>query len=128
MSNNAITALATKKDERPVFEFDLPQELVALQDPFVKKSIGLVKLKMSEEIQASEKASGNQAKLGYNWARYSLVEVDGRRLDKSVGEDESVLENTDPMIRELVLAAYGDISVTDKTVEKKFLATRRMKV
>src|SRR5262245_47211917 len=103
-------------DHRPVYEYELPDELAGCDD-FVKKSVGLSKLKMSEEIAASSNAGGNQTKLAYAWARAALVEVDGRRVDKSEGEDERILENTDPQIRELILSAYADMSTSSKVLE-----------
>ena len=116
-----------KKQTRPVFEYELPEE-IAGADEYVKKSIGLVKLEMSEEIAASDRSAGNQARLAYSWARYALVEVDGRRLNKGEAEDETVLEHCDPQIRELILAAYADMSTTKDGVQKKFLASRKIKV
>ena len=123
----ALPNIRTKTQDRPVYEYDLPEEMVD-QDDFIKKSIGLVKLKMREEITASERAGGNQAKVAYNWARFALVEIDGRPLNKAEGEDERVLEHTDPAIRELILQAYSDMSTAKESVAKKFLKTRRVKV
>lgn len=112
--------------DRVVYEYELPEEL-ADKDEYIKKSIGLIKLEMSEEIAASERAGGNQAKLAYAWARYALVEVDGRPLKKAEAEDEAVLEHTDPVIRELILEAYADMSSAKAGVSKKFLASRKIK-
>jgi hypothetical protein len=116
-----------RRRDRPVFEYTLPDEMKG-QDEYVKQSIGLVKLEMSEEIAASERANGNQAKLAYAWARFSLVEVDGRKLNKAEAEDETILEHCDPQIRELILSAYADMSTTEAGVTKKFLGSRKMKV
>lgn len=116
--------------DRIVYEYDLPDECVALDDKYIKKTIGMRKLKMSEEIAATERIKGNQSKLAFNFARYSLVEVDGRVINKSEGEDETILENVDPAIRELILTAFADMSsIKDENggVTKKFLASRRTK-
>lgn len=113
--------------DRPVYEYELPEE-IAGQDEYVKKSVGLVKLEMSQEIAASERAGGNQARLAYAWARSALVEVDGRRINKGEGEDESILEHCDPQIRELILSAYADMSTTKDGVTKKFLGSRKVKI
>lgn len=125
MESSAVLNLPRKRD-RVIYEYDLPEEMVG-QDDFVKKSIGLVKLEMSEEIAAAERANGNQARLAYAWARYALWEVDGRRLNKAEAEDETILERTDPQIRELILAAYADVSTTKDGVSKKFLGSRKIK-
>lgn len=117
-----------KPDNRPVFEYELPPELAELNDQYVKKSIGLVKLKMSEEIAASNNTGGNQTKLAYNFLRAALVEVDGRRIDKAEAEDETIIENTDAVIRSLMLDAYTDVSGASPAVTKKFLGSRKIKV
>lgn len=124
----ALPNIRTKaQDTRVVEEFELPEELQNV-DEHVKKSIGLVKLKMSEEVAAGERAGSNQLKLAYNWARYALVEVDGRRIKKEDGEDETILEHTDPTIRDLIVQAYAEISTSGAGVTKKFLKTRRQKL
>ena len=115
------------RDERPVYEYDLPQEVAAIRDSMVKKSVGMVKITMQEELRAIERAGQNPAKLGYFFAQASLVEVDGRRLDKSVGEDESVLNHTDPIIRALILDAYLDVSTSTSKVKDVFIKSRRVK-
>lgn len=112
---------------RAVFTFTLPQELQELDDPYIKKSVGLVKLAMKEEIAAGDNIKGNPTRLAYRMARLALVEVDGRRLNKAEAEDESILEHTDPQIRELVLLAYTDMSSVPEDQGKKFLASRKMK-
>ena len=121
-------ALSIKRsgDNREVYEYPLPDEIKGT-DPLVKTSFGLVKLKMSQEVQASESARGNQARLAYAWLRASLVEVDGRRIRKEDGEDESILENVDPVIRELMLDAYTDMSSSKGVDTKKFLGSRKIK-
>jgi len=124
-----MNALVTgqQTDSRPVFEYDLPAEMVALNDPHVKKSVGMVKLTMQEELACIERAEQNPAKLGYYFAQRSLVEVDGRRLDKSEAEDEKVLNQTDPIIRSLILDGYLDVSTSSKAVTKSFLGSRKIK-
>jgi len=127
-----------RKRERAIYEYELPEttynedgsvkELgLAGQDEYIKKSIGMVKLEMSEEVAAAERAAGNQARLAYAWARFSLVEVDGRKLNKAEAEDETVLERTDPAIRELILTAYADMATAGDGVAKKFLGSRKIK-
>lgn len=118
-----------KADNRPVYEYEFPEELMAeLNDKHIKKSIGLIKLKMSEEIAASANAGVNQTKLAYSFLRSSLVEVDGRRIDKSVGEDETILENCDAVLRTMMLDAYTDVCGATAGATKKFLASRKVKV
>jgi hypothetical protein len=123
----ALPNIKSKVQDRIVNEFELPEEMKGM-DEFVKQSIGLVKLKMSEEVAAAERATGNQIKLAYNWARYALVEVDGRKLKKEDGEDEKILEHCDPTIRELIVQAYAEISTAKAGDAKKFLKSRKEKI
>ncbi len=127
MSNPIENAAAAINRTRPVYEFELPEEL-ADQDPYIKKSIGLVKLTNSEEIRAGERAGINISAMGYNTAKLSLWEVDGRVLNRGNGEDETVFERTDPAIRNLIMEAYGDISQTTVGATKKFLKSRKTKL
>jgi hypothetical protein len=112
---------------RVVFEFTLPAELKQLDDDYIKTSFGLVKLLMDEEISATGSAGRNPGKVAYNMTRCSLVEVDGRRLNKGDAEDDTVLNRTDPQIRAAILHAYNDISDLEDSVGKKLLASRKMK-
>ena len=117
-----------KARSRAVYVYELPDEIKILNDEYVRESIGLVKLTMDEEMSGAERAAGVQAKMAYNWARSALVEVDGRPLKKDEAEDEAILRNTDPVIRDLILEAYADISTNPKEVTKKFLKSRKVKV
>lgn len=118
---------ARKADNRPVHTFKLPEDLVGI-DEYIKESIGLVKLRMSEEIKASEIAASNQTRLAYAMMRMALVEVDGRKVNRAEGEDETILENTDPAIRELLILAFTAIASSKGDQAKKFLASRETKV
>lgn len=113
---------------RPIYVFDLPEEAVALNDGFVKTSVGLWKLTMREELRALDLASGSAAKAGYYMVMAALVEVDGRILSKADAEDERVLNGTDPMIRSLIVEAQTELSGSTKDATKKFLGSRRVKL
>lgn len=117
-----------KKRDRPIYEFTLPEELVALDDEHIKVSFGLVKLDMDEEILATGHIKGNQARMAYNYARYALTEVDGRRINKADGEDEKILREIDPILRSEILQAYAEISTAEQGVSKKLMASRRIKM
>lgn len=119
--------LANRPHTRPVYEYELPEELRD-KDEYVKRSIGLCKLMMSEEIAATERAAGNQARLAYTFVRFALAEIDGRKINKGEAEDETILERCDPQIRELMLTAYTDMSTASGTDTKKFLGSRKVKI
>jgi len=115
-------------DVRAVYEYDLPEEVQALGDKYVKKTIGLQKLRMREELAALDKAGQSAAKAGYFMVLAALVEVDGRRLDKANGEDERILNRCDPAIRALIVEAQADVGSVPKGASDAFLKTRRVKV
>src|SRR5687767_14409014 len=98
----ALNLAARAQKSRAIYEYTLPPELAG-QDDFIKTSIGLQKLEMDEEVQATERAKCNAARLAYGMARAALVEVDGRRVNKAEAEDEKILQHCDPAIRELIL-------------------------
>lgn len=117
-----------KTDNRPVYEFELPEELTALDDPYVKKSFGLVKARMEDEIKATSGVNGNAGKMSYNLIKAALVEIDGRRLNRSEGEEETALNLMDPAIRSVIMDAYADLSTVEDSVAKKVKASRKIKV
>lgn len=128
-----------KKKDRPVYVFKVPktehvqadgskEEVPDVPDEFVTDSFGLVKLDMDQETAAAERAGKNGAKLGYNLARMSLVQVDGRMLNKGEGEDEKILRHCDPAMRELIVEAYDKISSAPEGASKKMLASMKVVV
>lgn len=123
-----IEAVAKKRpDGRVVYEYTLPEELVGLGDEYIRSSFGLCKLRMSQEIKASDAAGKSQTRLAYNWAMAALTEVDGRRVQREEGEEETIMENTDPAIREALLAAYTDMASASGDAVKKLLGSRKIK-
>lgn len=123
----ARQAVEARNNQRAIYEYTLPEELEG-QDSLVTKSIGLVKLRMSEEVRCADRAGSNQVKLSYLFLRDALVEVDGRKVNKAEGEDEAILENCDAAIRSLLLEAYADMSTAEAKVTKKFLGSRKIKL
>jgi hypothetical protein len=121
------TAAEGRNTQRAIYEYTLPEELQG-QDNFIKKTIGLVKLKMSEEVKCAERSGSNQVKLSYLFLRDALVEVDGRKVNKGDGEDETILENCDAAVRSMLLEAYADMSTVENKQVKKFLGSRTIKL
>lgn len=114
--------------KRPIYVFDLPPSAVELQDQYIKKSVGLVKLTMREELDALDRAGRNAAKAGYYMLETALVEVDGRPVSRADAEQERILNNTDPAIRTLLVAAHTDLSGSSADDETLFLKSRKVKV
>lgn len=125
---NALKAYEEAQEKRPIYVFELGEEEQALNDSFVKKSIGLVKLTMNEELEALNIAKHDAGKAVYFALMKSLVEVDGRRVDRSNAEDERIVNNTDPVIRDLMISAQQSISGATKDSRDAFLKSRKVKV
>ena len=126
--DQVLKVVEQQQAARPVYEYDLPDEAVALNDPYIKKSVGLVKLSFNEELQSLEIAQSNPARAAFFMITHALVEVDGRRIDKANGEDERICNNTDPVIRSLLVDAQSELSTASKAGSAAFLKSRRLKV
>jgi hypothetical protein len=113
---------------RPIYVFDLPPVEAALDDLYIKKSVGLRKLTMHEELEASDMSRKNSSRAGYCMLIKALVEVDGRTLDKANAEDERIVNNTDPSIRSLLIDAYTDLAGASEDSSALFLKSRKVKV
>lgn len=133
-----LSAALAARAPQTVFTYTLPEDVrsetgellepgLAGVCPFVQKSFGFIKLKMSAEIASAEKANGNQGKLAYGYVQRALVEVDGRTLNKGDGEDERVMENCDPVIRDMLMTAYADMTTAPAGAAKKLLASRSVR-
>lgn len=123
-----LKAAEDRQRARAIYEFDLPEDLILLEDPWIKKTVGFSKLKMSEERKSIERAKGDPTQVGFFMVMSSLVEVDGRPVNKGEGEEETILENVDPAIRSFMVEAYSQISTGKEGAQKKALAAPRTKV
>jgi hypothetical protein len=126
--NEVLKIHEAAQDARPIYVYDLPDEAVELNDPYVKKSVGLRKLSMSEELESLEIAASNPARAAFFMMVKSLVEVDDRKIDKAGGEDERIVNNTDPIIRSLLVDAQATLSSASSKGTASFLKSRRVKV
>ncbi len=126
--DNLLRKYEEQQAKRPVYIFDLPEEAQALDDEYIKKSIGLRKLTMQEELQALEMAHNKPAHAAFYMLVTSLVEVDGRAVNKGDGEDERIVNNADPMIRSLLVDAQASLSGPTNVSKDAFLKSRRVKV
>lgn len=106
---------------RPVFWFDLPEELRLAGT--VDEKIGFVKLTGREEAEAAQDANGDSVALAFSLTKKAFWGVDGKRFNRGVGEDEQVWNALDPAARQLCLAAYSHLHTPGENVTKKFLAT-----
>ncbi len=126
MAENEITrraneAISTAKI-RAVYEYKVPPEVANGID-----KVALVKLTAREEMMATSRARNDAIRLAYELAKSSLVEVNGEVIDKTNGDDDVMWESMDPLIRDLVMTAYGDLHSTPTEVAKSFLDSRTIR-
>lgn len=110
---------------RAVYEYDVPE---SMRNDVVRQSIGMQKLRGNDEVEATKRAHGDSVRLAFELVKMSLVEVDGARLKRGEGEDETVWNNMEPMLRQLLLAAYAELHTPEDDVTANFLKARRVKV
>lgn len=124
-----LQAVQEQQQQRPVNRFTLGPKMRALGDPYIKQSVGLVKLTFQQEVEAAEIAKGgSQMRAGFYVLVQSLVEVDGRRINKGDGEDERILNNTDPAIRDLIASAHRSLTNASVEEEQLFIESREVVV
>lgn len=115
-------AARTQAPTRNVYRFTIPDKVRALS-VCGTKSIGLVKLTAEEEVQATERAGGNQARTGYQLAKASLCEVDGAAVSLADNSVDRALERMDPLVRQLTVTAYMNLHQPKEDVVEGFLET-----
>jgi len=111
--------------QRVVYEFDIPERH---QSEEITGTVGLVKLNGREEKAASKRARGDSTMLAYELVKQSMYEVDGRRINRGQHEEEKLWNNMDPILRNLILAAYAELHTPEDDEAENFIKGRREKV
>lgn len=104
---------------RKVYEFDVPAKYV---DLIGGKKIGMVQLTANDEIQASEMADGNRAKLAYINLRFSIATLDNRVIGRDSEEIEAMI-NKDAAFRSLLLMAQSQLTIPNEKDSTSFLSS-----
>src|ERR1700744_85788 len=100
---NVLAQHEAREAARPIYEFDLPPDLVSINDTYIKRSVGMVKLTMQEELDAIDAARRDAGKTAYHMVMKALVEGDGRKVNKGEAEEYTIVNYTDPAIRSLLV-------------------------
>lgn len=118
----------TREVSRPVFWYDVPEKLgVAVG----VGRLGLVELSTQEVLNTTKRAAGDQIAMAFELAKEALRYVDQRRILTADGTaDEFWASQTPGMskLRQLVIAAYGQIHSPLKEDVLGFLASQTIKI
>jgi len=124
MSGAALQGIETAR-AREVYEFDVPKKYA---NEAASRTLGFVRLTGDEELEATKTARGDSVRLAFELVKLSLIEVDGKRVAKHEGQDESIWNKMRPELRQLCLAAYGELHNAEDDETEVFLKGRRTKV
>jgi hypothetical protein len=112
-------------DERPVYLFDVPTRIAA---ECGVKEIGMSQLTAREQLDAIDRAQGKAAKTAIEYIYCSLRSMDGTKLNMGDGSVEKAWAKCSPALRELIVAAYGDLHNPQEGEFEAFRASRRVVV
>lgn len=121
--NDLEQKVAAAKVQRPVYVYDIPDEYA--QDC---KSFGMVQLTASDELMAARRCGSDTMKLSHEMLKQALVEINGTAVGLADGSADTAFERMSPIVRQFVMAAYGDLHSPKEEATKSFLTTRRVKV
>lgn len=93
---------------REVVVFEFPKELADTAENPV--SVGLVRLKASEELMALRRARGDAPRAQYELVQQAMVQWNGNAVSLGDGSVDKIFESVDPRVRTLILQAYTSIS------------------
>lgn len=109
-----------------VFTFKLPAEIA--DRPGCPKTIGVKELTGLDEVDAANRAGGDQARLAFEMARASLVRSDGNSVHLADGTADVLWEALGPKGRRLVITAYTKVNNPLQVEAKDFLDSQTVTV
>lgn len=110
---------------RAIHTFTVPAKLA---EQTGVSSVGLVELTALDELGAAKRAKGDTTRLAYELSKAALAEVNGEKLSFADGSLDRVWVKLHPIIRNMVLAAYGDLHAPPEGSVDDFLKSRQVKV
>lgn len=110
---------------RPIHTYTVP---MGLAEETGIQSVGLVELNAQDELNAAKRAKGDTTRLAYELSKAALAEVNGQKLSFGDGSLDSAWLRMHPKIRNMVLAAYGDLHAPPEGSVDDFLKSRQVKV
>lgn len=108
---------------REVYVYQVPKEISA-----EITSVGMRALTTEEELNAWKRSGGEQARLANELVMASVCEVAGKPVGLADGTVDSFWKECPPVLRQLVLSAYGEIHTPKEAAVKVFLASRQVRV
>lgn len=126
--NEAEQVIAKAVEGRPVYWYNIPKSIVVLSG--ITK-VAIVENTAGEELMATNRAGGDQVKLGLELAKQALRFVGDTPVNMGDGSLERFWDKQSPgisKVRQLIIAAY--MSIHNASVEEadSFLGSRRVEI
>ena len=118
-----IAKTASQSDDRPIFEYDVPQELAKTSGI---GRLGFVELNAKEELMAARRASGDMTKLAFELAKQSLRTVDDAVVHTGDESADLAWTKMGPKLRNLAMSAFNSVNQPREDDVKSFLASQRI--
>ena len=125
---DAEQQIAAQEANRMVYWFDVPKKLAAASGV---SRIGFHENTAGEELMATDRARGDQVRLGMELVKQSLRFIDNTKLNMGDGSMDTFWGRKDPAsskIRQLCLAAYQKIHNPSGEEAEDFLGSMSMEV
>lgn len=114
--------LAPQKRVEQIWTFNVPKKL---SDVTGIKSIGIVEMRVEDEVMATRRANGDRARLAWELALQALVRANGKEVSIADGSADIVF-NKHPKLRNLIVTAYGQVHQPEEDEAKDFLGSMEL--
>lgn len=123
MANKIQDKVEATKSSRTIYLYEIPKELST-----DITSVGLIQLTAGEEMQAAKRSGSDPIRLVYEQVKQCLVEVNGEHVSLADGTADAAFDRMPPMIRNLVMTAYGQLHTPPEEATSGFLKSRSIRV
>ncbi len=103
--------------DRTVHTFTIPKNLAV----HGIEKVGLVELRVQEELNGAKRAMGDQVRTAYELAQESLRYVNGQAVTTADGTADAAWAKMHPKVRHLVVTAYAKLHQPEENELKGFL-------
>ena len=110
--------------DRTVHTFKIPAKLAG----YGITHVGLVELRVQEELNGAKRAMGDQMRTAYELAQESLRYVNGQPVTTMDGTADAAWAKMHPKVRHLVVTAYGRLHQPEEMDVKGFLDSQESQV
>lgn len=112
--------------QRVVYLYQVPPELVDPADPDAIKEVGLCLLTGIEEVQAARRCGGDRNALAYEATKACLYTVNGSRVSLADGTADRLMNRMPPHLRSLLINEYLVLHTATGLEQASFRASRRV--